>query len=471
MGAAWALHRAGVSVRVLEAGPAVGGVVRSLRVGGLTSGGALHGSPEVAPADASGEGEGLLLELGPQTLSTRDPALLEALRSLGLDAGMLEADSAGGRRYVVHRGVPLAVPHSPGGLVTTRLLSPGAKLRLLSEPFRPRGGRDDESLADFVRRRLGPQVLERLVDPFVSGVFAGDPETLALGAIFPELAEAESRHGSLFRGMLARSRRARADRQGAPRPGSRILSFEEGLQSWPRAVARLLGAEGLELDAPVRSLARDTATGNWHLTSDGGEIRARALILATPAPAAAALVDALDSEAAQALRGIPYAPITVVHLAWPRSSVAHPLDGFGALIPSAEGRRVLGSLWPGTLFPSRISGDLALTANFVGGARTPDRAALPDGELLTLVMEELEALLGARGIPFLSRITRWPQAIPQYVEGHGDRLAAVGRLEGRASGLRLVGNWRGGVSLGAVWSGGVAAGRATASGLGALVES
>jgi len=453
MGAAWALLRSGASVRVLEAGSDVGGVVRSVTV--------------------DGHGEDLQLELGPQTLSTRDPALLEALRVLGLDAGMLEADAAGGRRYVVHRGVPVAVPHGPGGLVTTPLLSPGAKLRLLSEPFRRRGGGAEESVAEFVRRRLGGQVLERLVDPFVSGVFAGDPETLALGAIFPELVEAESRHGSVVRGMLARGRRAKAERQGAPRPRSRILSFEGGLQSWPRAVARQLGEEGLTLDAPVRSLVRDTTGGHWRVTWDGGEAIARTVILATPAGAAGRLVEGLDAEAGRSLRGLPYAPVTVVHMAWPRSSVAHPLDGFGALIPSGEGRRVLGSLWPGTLFPERVPGDLALTANFVGGARTPERASLPDDEILTMVQEELEALLGTRGAPTLARITRWPEAIPQYVRGHADRLAAVEKLEqvmGGGPALRLVGNWRGGVSLGAAWSGGVAAGQATAAALGAPVE-
>ncbi|TVP47649.1 MAG: protoporphyrinogen oxidase [Gemmatimonadales bacterium] len=450
MGAAWALHRAGVSVRVLEAGPEVGGVVRSVT--------------------ENGSGEGLLLELGPQTLSTRDPALLGALADLGLEAGMLEADSAGGRRYVVHRGVPVAVPHGPGGLLSTPLLSPGAKVRLLTEPFRRRGGERDESVASFVRRRLGPQVLERLVDPFVSGVFAGDPETLALGAIFPDLVEAEARHGSVVRGMLARGRSARAERGGAPRPRSRILSFDGGLQSWPRAVARRLGKEGLEVDAGVHMLSRDNGSGSWRVAWDGGELQARSVILATPARAAAGLVEALDPEAAGALRGLPYAPVTVVHLAWPRASVAHALDGFGALVPSAEGRRVLGSLWPGTLFPLRLPQDLVLTANFVGGARTPERASLSENDILALVREELEALLGARGTPSLARVTRWPEAIPQYVRGHGDRIAAVERLEAGVEGLRLAGNWRGGVSLGAAWSGGVAAGQAAASALGALAE-
>lgn len=472
MGAAWALHQAGRRVEVLEAGPEVGGVVRSVRV----------------PFGA--RGEEVLLELGPQTLSTRDPDLLATFRALGLAENLLEADPAGGRRYIVHRGRPAPLPSGPGSLASTPLLSPRARLRLLGEPFRgaPRGdARDpDESVADFVRRRLGPEVLDRFVDPFVSGVFAGDPEQLSLSAVLPELARLESEHGSLVRGVLARAVARRKGRGGASRGASRngegargaggsaadpprrgqrpsgsILSFPEGLQAWPRAVAR---------QVPVRVGHRVVALspregGGWRLQverMDGGVEgpEAARVVLAAPAPVLSTLLSPLGAGTAAALEGVPYAPVSLVHLGWSRAAVTHPLDGFGLLAPSSEGRRFLGSLWPGSLFPSRLPDGGVLTANFVGGARTPARAHLPDEELLAVVEAELSDLLGIHGPPIFRRVTRWPQAIPQYTAGHGDRIEQVRRFEDRHPGLVLAGNWREGVSLAAAWkSGAVAAAR------------
>jgi len=463
LGAAWALHRAGVPVQLLEAGSEVGGVVRS-RAGWEA------GDPAVAPRGP----EDLPLEFGPQTLSTRDPELLRAFRELGLEDRMRKADAAGGRRYVVQNGRPVAVPHGPGDFLASPLLSASAKLRLLGEPFRRRGQGHgtaalDESVASFVRRRFGPEVLDRLVDPFVSGVFAGDPEKLALGAVFPDLVRAEASHGSVVRGMMAQARAARRERGGEPRTPSSILSFRGGLQSWPLAVAEALGPGAVRRSARVvaverASEGRDGWRVAWEEPSGSGssvtrrEIRAGAVVLATPAPASARLLRTLDPGAAEALAGIPYAPVSVVHLVWPRSAVAHPVDGFGVLVPSGEGRRILGSLWPGTLFPGRIPEDLVVTANFVGGARTPERAHLADEEMLAMVREELGDLLGVRGEPVLGRVQRWPEAIPQYVAGHAGRVEEVARAEDRLPGLFLAGNWRSGVSLGAAWTSGIEAG-------------
>jgi protoporphyrinogen/coproporphyrinogen III oxidase len=451
LAAAWTLREEGWRVVVLEAGPEVGGVVRSESV--------------ATPFGA------LVVERGPQTLSTRDPELLELFAAVRLADRILDADASGGVRYVVRGGRPVRVPHGPGSLLATPLLSPGGKLRLLSEPLRGRrggggGGADpmDESVASFVRRRFGTELLDRLVDPFVSGVFAGDPETLALGAVFPDLVRAEQEHGSVLLGMLRA--RDRAPQRGS-RPRGRIVSFEGGLQAWPRRVAEAIeggtgpGAPGrIHLGAPVVELA---ARGpRWSVRWEGpepGRAEVDAVVLATPAEATARLLHPVDPAASEALSGIRYAPVTVVHAAWPRDRVRHPIDGFGLLVPSMEGRRILGSLWPGTLFPGRVPPGLVLTANFVGGARTPELAALPDAELEGLVQEELSSLIGAEGPPAFTLVTRWPGAIPQYRAGHGRRVSAVAAAESRHPGLALAGSWRGGVSLGATWQGGVAAAR------------
>jgi protoporphyrinogen/coproporphyrinogen III oxidase len=449
LGAAWTLHRAGVPVVVLEAGEEVGGAVRSER------------TPE-----------GLVLELGPQTLSIRGGELAEVLEMLE-DAGagsLVEASTAGARRYVVHRGALVPLPHGPRSFLASPLLSAGAKVRLLGEPFR-RGAppdRAEESVASFVRRRFGPEVLERLVDPFVSGVWAGDPEALMMGEILPKLVAFEREHGSVARGVLGLRRRGGRG-GGVDPPAGRILSYAEGLQVWPRAVAALVAAGGR--DEAGREVCGEVHTGApvfrvqrrgdaWEVEWGGaapGELRARGVVLALPPAVLGRLLESLDPEAARALAGIPVAPVAVVHLAWPRDQLAHPLDGFGMLAPSAEQRRILGSLWPTSVFSGQGPAELALTVNFVGGARFPERVALPDDALVELVRVELADLLGARGAPTLTRVTRWTGGIPQYVRGHAARVRAAEAAEGRLPGLALAGNWRSGVSLGAAWASGVAA--------------
>jgi protoporphyrinogen/coproporphyrinogen III oxidase len=463
LAAGWALRERGWRVLVLEAAPEVGGVVRS-----------------VSMTSPMGE---VRVERGPQTLSTRDPELVRFFRDVGLDDEMIEADAAGGIRYVVREGRPVPVPRGPGAFLSTPLLSGRSKLRLLSEPFRgrkSRGGRPgtdpmDESVAAFVRRRFDEELLDRLVDPFVSGVFAGDPETLALGAVFPELVEAELEYGSVVRGMLARARVARAARGDASRPRNRIVSFEGGLQAWPRRVAQAIEADGthaghVRVDAPVEAVfppgvegrgAHGRSDGGWRVRWGGpapGEAAVDGVVLATPAAVSAHLLHDVDPHAAAALAAILYAPVSVVHAGWPRNRVRHPVDGFGLLAPSVEARRILGSLWPGTLFPGRVPANFVLTANFVGGARTPERANLDDARLVDLVSAELAELIGAEGPPLVSMVSRWPEAIPQYEAGHGGRVAEVSAAEERHRGLVLAGSWRGGVSLGATWSGGLATG-------------
>ena len=467
LGAAWTLRKQGLPVLVLEAWDQVGGVVRSRRLD-----------------------DGTVLDLGPQTLSTRDPELLATLEEVGLRGRRLEASHEGARRYVVHDGAPVALPSGPVGLLRTPLLSAQGKLRLLSEPFRGSGSGNeearegsDESVAAFARRRLGPEVAARLVDPFVSGVYAGDPEALSVAAVLPELQMMEREHGSLLRGGLERlwARRggnASDDDAEAAARRSRICSFDEGLQAWPIAVARALGPDTVRTGTRVEGITpRSGSSGQgWRVHLSGSSsganetVDARAVVLAVPAAVTASLLEGLGERASSpphplveegihALTRIPYAPVTLVHLIWRRDRIAHSLDGFGLLAPSREGRTLLGSLWPDTIFPDRNRTDRVVTVNFVGGARTPDRALVPDEPLVAEVLRELEDLLGARGEPELALVTRWPRAIPQYTRGHLDRIAAVARVEEALPGLRLIGNWRGGVSLGAAWEGGRKAAR------------
>jgi oxygen-dependent protoporphyrinogen oxidase len=432
LSAAYGLHRRGLGVRVVEAGASVGGAIRSVAR------------------------DGFVLDCGPNTVTSKDPALWQEFEALGIAGERLAVDRRGGRRFILLNGRPELLPTNPAALLRSPLLSAAAKLRVLAEPLLPRATTPDESVATFFARRLGPEPAERLVDPFISGVFAGDPHALSVKASFPALWGAEQRAGSLIGGMLSAPRSPR-DR-AAPRPRSVLFNFKGGMASWPQAYGRALGPE--RLWSETRAVSLRPAAGGWCLTVERGgqavELQARAVVLATPASSSADLIEGLDARAAAALRAIPYAPLALVHLGYAREHVAHPLDGFGLLCPAIERRQVLGILWPSSLLPDRAPQGAVLTASFVGGARLPQLASLDDQELVALAQAEHEALLGARGAPLLAHVSRWPQAIPQYVAGHEARTAELQRLEAEWPGLHLLGNYRDGVSVEKCWRRGVA---------------
>ncbi len=433
LSAAYALRRRGMAVLLVEARPEVGGALRSLTTA-----------------------DGFVLDCGPNTVTSSDETLWQELDELGLGNQRITADRRGARRYILLRGRPELIPMRPGAMLRSPLLSTPAKLRLLAEPLVPRATTADESVAAFFTRRIGREPTERLVDPFVSGVYGGDPAATSMKAAFPTLWAAEQRAGSLLRGMLTAPRAT-----GQKRARGVLFNFTEGMAAWPRAYAAGLGAEAVWTDTLATGL--EPLGDGWRLeVARSGRsqlLEASAVILATPAHVTAGLVEALDRAASRALRAIPYAPMAVVHLGYLREHMAHPLDGFGLLCPAVEGRRVLGILWPTSLFPDRAPEGSVLTTSFIGGARMPQLAALPDAEVLALAEEEHAAILGARGTPQLRHVTRWPQAIPQYVAGHDERLAVLERMEASWPGLYLLGNYRGGVSVEKCWRNGAALAR------------
>lgn len=420
LSAAWHLRRRGVPVVVFEAGPRPGGVMGSVREGDW------------------------LLETGPNTLFENTPAITAFLDDLGLGARKLEAASAAKKRYVVRDGRPVALPDSPLGFVTTPLLSWPAKLRVLGEPFHGRApAAREESVAEFVTRRLGREFLDYIVNPFVAGVFAGDPAALSVRQAFPKLHALEQEHGSLARGSLAR-------RNASGGPRGRMISFPEGLAEVPRALASFLGAD-LRLNHAVTHVGR--AGADWRVGLVSGDRPSEelfsAVICALPPDALAGLrfEDVPAAGRLAALRTIPQPPVASVFLGYRRADVLHPLDGFGLLTPAVEQRRILGTLFSSTLFPGRApAGHVALTT-FVGGTRQPGLARETDDELLASVQAELGVLLGVRGLPVMARIQRWPRAIAQYAVGFQQFKDACTAVEFEAPGLFIGGTARDGVSL------------------------
>jgi oxygen-dependent protoporphyrinogen oxidase len=431
LAAARALARAGVRAVVLEAAALPGGAMISAEQGGF------------------------LAELGPNTVQEA-PALLALAEDAGCAAELVPAATTARRRFVVHHGRLVPLPSGPPGLLTTPLLSWRGKARLATEPWRRRGPGPQESVAAFFHRRLGPETLP-LADAMGLGVFAGDPEELAIGFAFRRAYALESDHGSLLRGLLHAARRGGAGRGRPARPGRRLLGFRGGFA----ALARQL-AEGLDVRYGCAVLevtgTAPAAGGGFRVRAvQGGqprEITTPRLVSALPAAATAAvlaplapLTDAAGLTGLEAIATIAHAPVAVVVLGYGRRQVAHPLDGFGFLAPHREGRKILGCLFSSTLFPDRAPADGVLLTAMAGGRRRPQLVELPDAELLALVRGELAELLGAHGEPAVALTCRWRPGIPQPDARWPAARDAAAALERAHPGLTVLGNWWRGVGV------------------------
>ncbi|MEO8302940.1 MAG: protoporphyrinogen oxidase [Betaproteobacteria bacterium] len=422
---AFGLARLGASVEVLEAATRAGGVIGTIRR------------------------DGALYETGPNSALDTTPLIDELLDAAGIRAERIGASTVAATRFVVRKGKLVPLPTSPVAFLSTPAFSLGAKLRLLREPWiKPAPADADESIAAFVRRRLGAEFLDYAVDPFVSGVYAGDPERISVAAAFPRLHALEQQYGSLIRGQIQGARaRKRSAETAKNTAGS--FSFRGGMQSLTDALAQKIGR--VVLDARVRGIERD-GEGAWTVSgtrgSDPFARRARAVVLAVPAREAALLVRELAPAATRALAAIEYAHVASVASAYRRADVLHALAGFGFLVPKREERRILGSLFSSSMFEGRAPEATVLFTTFVGGLRNPDLPSRSDEELGDIVRDELAALVGANGDPLWTAITRWTNAIPQYNLGHRERMSPIGDAERALPGLHFCANYRGGVSVG-----------------------
>lgn len=379
------------------------------------------------------ECEGFLLELGPNTVRPT-PALLALAAEIGLaDEIVFAAPKL--PRFVEIEGRLRRVPFGA--------LSAGAMLRAAAEPFLPgRPPRDDESAFDFIARRFGRGVAASLLEPFASGIWAGDARRLTAAAAFPSIvALARRGRGSVVRGAIARGRGPRA---AAPRG---LLSFRSGLGALPRALAASLGPRFRPNEA-ARAIARDAA--QWRIETAAGDFAAASVVLAGSAPDSARLIERVSPDAARALDAVPASSLAVVHAAWPEESFARPRRGFGHLVADPSGGGVLGAVWSSAIYAGRAPAGQALLTWFVGGRRFPEAARAGDAEIASAIEADARSALGATSAPRVLRIGRSVAAIPQYEAGHFRRLEVLARAEGANPGLRFLGNYRGGVAVGSV---------------------
>jgi protoporphyrinogen/coproporphyrinogen III oxidase len=412
LAAAFWLSRAGAKVALLEARSELGGNLRTL------------------------SRDGWQFELGASTLLEK-PAVAELLGAASLADRRELPKPMAGRRWVWRDGLQ-EIPTGPASFLGSRLVPFSSKLALLREPFIDPSARD-ESVADFVRRRLGRPWLDAMVGPFVRGVYGGDPELLSLQWAFPKMAALEREHGGLVRGALAKKR--------GPAPAEPMIGFRGGLGDLASKLAFRVASLGgdVRTSAPVFRLARET--GGYRLSIPGGSLLAARVVMATSAETTGELLAVETDARSLELAEVPYAPLAVVCLGYPRPHVAHALDGFGFLAARGNGLRILGCQFTSSVFADRAPlGKVALTA-YIGGSNDPSLVWAPDAEIVRLVQSDLAVAIGAYGEPSFVHVQRWPRAVPQYEMGHG-RFAALARaFELDLPGTYLAGSWLDGVSV------------------------
>jgi oxygen-dependent protoporphyrinogen oxidase len=367
----------------------------------------------------------------------------------------LPSNDAARKRYIVHGGRLCEVPASVGAFLKTPLLSARGKLRIACEPFVARHYPVDESTHEFASRRIGPEAASILVDPMVSGIFAGDASALSLRACFPRMWQLEEDHGGLFRGMLA-TRRARRRDDSVGTPSGRLTSFAGGMSDLPDALTRELGpavhtsTSVLEVCQrhPI-AVGRMRSARRYAVRTSADTIDADAVVLSGPAAESATILQGIDPVLAALLQSIPTAPLGVVCLGYDAPAIARQckLDGFGFLVPRSEGTRILGALWETSIYRNRAPANKALLRVMVGGARDRQAASLPDDELLEIVRRDLVWTMGLSVAPEFVRIIRHARGIPQYVIGHLARVHQIDMLLKAHPGLYLAGSSYHGVSI------------------------
>ena len=430
---AYRLKSLGVDALLIEKSDRVGGVIQSESI------------------------DGFLIERGPNS-SQGTEELAALVDELGITGELIEGDPKA-PAYVYFNGRLHPVPSGPGAFIKSGLLSLGGKLRIFKEPFVPRRCLEtEESVASFARRRIGTEAADRMVAPFVSGIYAGDADRLSVQAAFPRLANLETGYGGLFRGMFAKAREARRAKKAASSAldkatpaRRRLCSFRSGMAFLPKTLASKMGEDLLTGCTGLR-VERATVSPQFEVEFQQGDDRqkltADRLIVATPATIASSLLAATATDLSSLLNEIEYPPLSIVSLAYDSSTISTPLRGFGFLVPPSERMNILGCVWNSSLFKGRAPKGQALLTAFIGGARNPSATQAADAELVSVIHRDLQRVLGISSDPRLVAITRYDRSIPQYNLGHFARVQRIEALLGDLPGLSLIGNYLHGVSTG-----------------------
>lgn len=423
------LHKDGFDVKILEAK--------------IEAGGAMETSTE----------NGFLIDFGPNSGLETTPLIRQIVDDVGLSNEMIYASEISNKRYILRDDKLHPLPMNPVSLIKSKLFSTKGKLRLLGEPFV--GKSDDgyyQSIAQFVSRRLGQEFLDYAIDPFVSGVFAGDPHKLSVKSAFPKLYRLEEIYGGLVKGMIKGSRE-RKKRTEESKQSAKMFSFINGMQSFPMAIASRL-KDNILFECKVKSVERtSTSSGSkWKIIYENiGQLHTfiSDYVLSTvPAFETSKIFGALDSNLVTHLEHIFYPPVMVMYLGFNKKDIGIPLDGFGYLIPSKEKKSFLGAIWSSIIFPNRCDDDKAAFTIFVGGARSYQFSESEKSVIIEKALNEFKQIMNIKAGPILVKEKLWHKAIPQYNLGYIEYENYFDKFEKENSGIFLGGNYRGGISVG-----------------------
>ena len=391
--------------------------------------------------------EGFVMETGTDSFLTEKPWAAQLARRLGLESELIPTRAEfrktyvvrGGRLVAIPAGFSLLAPMHMWPVLRSPLFSPWGKLRMALEPLIPqRTGAGDESLASFVTRRLGREVLDRIAQPLAGGIYTADPNELSMSATMPRFVEMERRHGSLMRGMrAAEATRAAQQQSTSGARWSLFLTLRGGVSALPDALAaRLEGS--IRRGAEVASVERESDT--WRITlANGSRIEADAVICAAPAYTAARLLRRIESHLADHLGYITYASAATVNLTWRAADFPRPPDAFGFVVPAIEKRKIIAGSFSSLKFEGRAPEGFILARVFLGGVMQTDMMKLSDDEMIAAAREEFRDLLGVAAAPGMTEVQRWPAAMPQYAVGHLDRVAKIEAVAAQIPDLFLAG--------------------------------
>ena len=438
--------------RVAIVGGGIAGIAAALRV--IERGGTvdlIEAGPRVGGTIGTVRHDGFVIETGPDSFITDKPWALALCERMGLAGDLVPTRETDRRTYVARGdrlcplpdGFLLLAPTSLWPLVRSPLFSLAGKLRMGLDLVLPRRRADaDESLAAFVRRRLGREALDRVADPLASGIYTGDPERLSLRATMPRFAEMEARDRSLILGLRRRASEAKG--VAGARYGL-FVSHRDGMGALVQALAARIPERSIHLRTVVESIAQ--TPGGWRLRTGGGTLEADAVVLACPARAAAALLRPLDDGIAAELGAIPHASSAIVTVGIRTADVPGGLPGFGFVVPAADRRDILACTFSSRKWPGRAPEGTELLRVFVGGVRRADLLALDDAALVALARRDLARFLDYRAEPIFARVDRWTDAMPQYTVGHDARMRALETRLASIPGLGLAGNAYHGVGI------------------------
>lgn len=393
--------------------------------------------------------KGYLFDRGPNSALETTPLIEQMVKDLNLADQFVYANRKGNKRYILRNDLLHPLPMNPKSLLKTKLFSGSGKLRLFAEPFIGRSNDGYyQSIADFVKRRLGQEFLDYAINPFVAGVYAGNPEDLSVKSAFPKLYALEEKYGGLIKGTI-KSIKERKNRPEKSKQDAKMYSFSDGMQVLPKAISEYLG-EKIHLNTEVNSVEK-ISTGYKINLSNAGEtssILSNYIVSTIPAYSASILFGRFDSDLAGHLDKIYYPPVLVLYLGYDKKDIGQVLDGFGFLIPAKEKKSFLGAIWSSVLFPNRAFEDKASFTLFIGGARDPEIVSYDKELLIKKVRNEFESLMKITGEPLYVSYKFWPKAIPQYNIGYVEHERYFDKFEKENPGILLAGNYREGISVG-----------------------